>query len=102
MESKTKENTKSLLQRIIEQETEKIKIAIEQAIEDGEEIVHAVDRIKIGDLIVFQNVGFSCSVVLSFNSAKITREAKRYEYEELKKKKQEIEMQLKKIEEFKN
>ncbi len=64
----------TLLQRILEQENEQMRIAIEQAIDDGAEIVRINSFfVKIDGIFLQRNGSGGYAVVLNFDSEKIAK-----------------------------
>ena len=93
------EKKKTLLERIIEQEAQKIAQAIEQAISDGEAIEPCPGGIKIaGECIFINKYDKSSSVVLCFKSNAIFAEYLKIQRAELEMLKEEIEEKLKELE----
>lgn len=68
------EETKTTLQKIVEQKTDQIRIAIEQAIDDGAKIEKSFIRCATIDNVFLQkNMDGSVAIVLHFNSEKIAK-----------------------------
>ena len=101
------EETKTTLQKIVEQKANQIRIAIEQAIDNGAKIEESFTRCAtIDNVFLQQNVDGSFAIVLHFNSEKIAKlfepskdelkklaEQKRHELEEIEKQIKEREAQ---------
>lgn len=88
------ENEKTLLQKIVEQKANQIRIAIEQAIADGAKIEPFASGIKIDNVLVFKITEHAHSVVLHFESHKIEYAMLGNEREQLLAQKQQIENRL--------
>lgn len=68
------EETKTTLQKIVEQKTDQIRIAIEQAIDDGAKIEKSfANCATIDDIFLQKNMDGSFAIVLHFNSEKIAK-----------------------------
>lgn len=102
------ENAKTTLQKIVEQKTDQIRIAIEQAIDDGAKIKKLVPHTSVLECCYIDGVYLqkntnddSLSVVLNFSSEKIAKvfEPSKDTLEKLASKKrrelEEIEKQIK-------
>ena len=94
--------TKTTLQKIVEQKADQIRIAIEQAIDDGAKIDESFTRcVMIDNVFLQRNADGSIAIVLHFNSEKIAKvfEPSKDALEKLASKKraelEEIEKQIK-------
>lgn len=68
------EQTKTTLQKIVEQKTEQIRIAIEQAIDDGAKIEKNITNcVTINNVFVQRDYFGHFAVVVRFDSEKITK-----------------------------
>lgn len=68
------EETKTTLQKIVEQKADQIRIAIEQAIDDGAKIEKSFTRCAtIDDIFLQQEIGGGLAIVLRFDSDKIAK-----------------------------
>ena len=66
------EETKTTLQKIVEQKAEQMRTAIVEAIENGAEINKIThDMYSIGGIMVWQNLDNTFSVILKFASDKV-------------------------------
>lgn len=96
------ETKKTLLERIVEQEAQKIVQAIEQAIKDDAIIVPckvASSAVLIDNVFVLTNeYDKSCSIVLNFKSDEVFAQYMKIRRINLEMQKQEIEEQLKELE----
>lgn len=63
-----------ILQKIIENEGEKIGLVIAKAIKEGAKVKHKIDMIKIDDTVnVFKNADGSMAVVLCFTNGTVAK-----------------------------
>ena len=68
------EETKTTLQKIVEQKADQIRIAIEQAIDDGAKIEKSFMLcVAIDNVFLQRNADGSIAIVLRFNSGKIAK-----------------------------
>ena len=96
----TKEKKTTLLQRIVEQENEQMRIAIEQAIDDGANIEHSMfvsNGYTIDGIFVLINPINNITLVLDIKSEKIAKACKPSK-DELKKMAEKKRAELKEIE----